>query len=192
MSFPKKNQVLPEKINDEILAGFVSEQLRKAHENDTSAIKRIAARTGVSTFTIAKWYQGKNAPKGIHLLRLAANYPSIFEAILQFIDPECFCIEVSNNHRVYKVCIRTRYDGVYWDNFVHLDLSLPMDVICKLNVRQIWFLSELNSGKNISTLDLAAKWGKSHKSAARDISQLVQLELVLFVGSKKTGRYVRL
>jgi len=191
MSFPKKNQVLPKKINDELLAGFVSEQLRKAHENDSSAIKRIAARTGVSTFTITKWYQGKNAPKGSHLLRLAANYPSIFEAILQLIDPECFCIEVSNNHRVYKVCIRTRYDGFYWDNFVHLGLSLPMDVICKLNVRQIWFLSELNSGKNISTLDLATKWGKSHKSAARDISQLVQLELVLFVGSKKTGRYVR-
>ena len=78
----------------------------------------------------------------------------------------------------------------YGDNFVSINISLPRSVLSKLNKRQLWFLGFLQQGISLKAEDIANIWGVNLRTARRDISILVDLELINFKGARKNGMYV--
>ena len=60
------------------------------------------------------------------------------------------------------------------------------------NARQQWFMSQLSDGYLVKAEDIARKFEVTNRTARRDISQLQDADLVGFMGSFKTGRYVLL
>ena len=61
-----------------------------------------------------------------------------------------------------------------------------------VNDRQQWFMDRLSDGYLSKAEDIANKFGVTDRTARRDISQLQEMDLIGFMGSFKTGRYVLL
>ena len=84
----------------------------------------------------------------------------------------------------------------------HLDLQMPtgdeftvtsdVRVNVTVNARQQWFMGQLAGGYLVKAEDIARKFEVTNRTARRDISQLQDADLVGFMGSFKTGRYVLL
>lgn len=193
MSFRKKNQNLLHEITDQMVAKMVSEALRQEYQTDSSVIKRIGIKTGFNTATISKWYQARNAPKSSHLIVLAAMYPAVIRGLLELLGfvenckdtHECTCWtegELVTPRKANTV-------GVYGDISVNLDLSIPISLACNLNIRQLWFLNNLQIGLRTNAPDIAKIWKISLRTSKRDLSRLMELGLIKFTGTKKTGYY---
>lgn len=67
-------------------------------------------------------------------------------------------------------------------------VNVPDDV--PLNERQVWFLGRIQRGVRITSSDLANQFDVTPKTAKRDIGSLRDANVVRFVGSPRTGRYV--
>jgi Transcriptional regulators of sugar metabolism len=61
----------------------------------------------------------------------------------------------------------------------------------ELNERQHWFLSRVAEGGRCGATDIMAMWNVSLKTARRDIYGLQQAKLLVYVGSRRKGRYRR-
>ena len=57
------------------------------------------------------------------------------------------------------------------------------------NVRQKWFISQLDEGIAATAATLARQWNTSQKTAERDIRQLRHLGLIAHQGARRNGRY---
>ena len=68
--------------------------------------------------------------------------------------------------------------------------SDPINVPIKLNMRQKWFLLQLQTGHKRSADHIASQFNISLKTAKRDIADLKEKGKIRFRGSKKTGYYV--
>jgi hypothetical protein len=194
MSFGKKSQDLLDKITDQVVIEMVSGALRQAHAKDASAIKRIGVNTGIKIHTIPKWYHARNAPKSSHLMILAATYPSILSKMLELMGQTQFRHN-SNDYLASKKTseLRLHYRKSYTvegDKFVHLNVSLPKYILCALNIRQLWFLTELQKGKKINAKTITDFWKISLRTAKRDIQELGAMGLTKFEGSPNNGFYV--
>lgn len=71
-------------------------------------------------------------------------------------------------------------------------LTSDVRVNVTVNVRQQWFLERLADGYLVKAEDIAHKFEVTSRTARRDISQLQEMDLIGFMGSFKTGRYVLL
>lgn len=60
------------------------------------------------------------------------------------------------------------------------------------NERQEWFLQQIARGINVRPAMMSAQFGITERTAKRDIAALQDAELIVFVGSTKTGRYLLL
>lgn len=194
MSFGKKNQELLDKITDQVVIEMVSGALRHAHEKDASAIKRIGVNTGIKIHTIPKWYHAKNAPKSSHLMILAATYPSILSKMLELMGQTQFRHNSNDSVGAKEASgLRLQYQKSYnveGDKFVHLNVSLPKYILCGLNIRQLWFLTELQMGTKITAKTITNFWSVSLRTAKRDIHELRGMGLTKFEGSPNNGFYV--
>ncbi len=193
MSFGKKNQELLDDITDQLIAKVVSRVLRSEHKNDTSAVKRISANTGINIFTIPKWYQGLHAPKSNHLMILASVYPSILTELLRLISRTDLCSISDQVHHGetenFDVLNSLYQPSGYRDKFVHLNILIPVNLARQLNIRQLWFLGELQINKKIKAKDIADFWIVSERTGKRDIHQLCDFGIVKYNGANKTGLY---
>jgi len=61
--------------------------------------------------------------------------------------------------------------------------------IADLNLRQLWFVSELQKNSNPNLESIQFRWSVSKETAKRDIAKLRKLKLIRFVGAKRNGRY---
>ncbi len=60
------------------------------------------------------------------------------------------------------------------------------------NERQEWFLQQIARGINVRPAMMSEQFGVTERTAKRDIAALQDAELIVFVGSTKTGRYMLL
>ena len=60
------------------------------------------------------------------------------------------------------------------------------------NERQEWFLQQIARGINVRPAMMSAQFGVTERTAKCDIAALQDAELIVFVGSTKTGRYLLL
>jgi predicted HTH transcriptional regulator len=58
-----------------------------------------------------------------------------------------------------------------------------------LNDRQRWFLDGLMAGTQVRAEDIARRFGKSIRTAERDIAAMEQAGVIQFVGARKNGIY---
>jgi len=74
------------------------------------------------------------------------------------------------------------------------EFTLTSDVLVnvRVNDRQQWFMDRLADGYLVKAEDIAHKFEVTDRTARRDISQLQEMDLIGFMGSFKTGRYVLL
>lgn len=182
MSSNKTNQSLCHNITTKVFASMISESLRYEYKNDGSAIKRISLATDISTGTISKWYQSKNTPESKHLLRLAAVYPSVLKVFLVlsgYSDVwDLYCNLNSDKTLIKEKPFTRSINDSSKDKFVTINITIAKEHVIKLNNRQIWFYGELQQNKKLSLTDLALFWGISKRTARRDISTLIDLELL--------------
>jgi DeoR/GlpR family transcriptional regulator of sugar metabolism len=61
----------------------------------------------------------------------------------------------------------------------------------ELNERQHWFLTLVAEGGRCGAPEIMAMWKVSLKTARRDIRGLQQANLLVYVGSRRKGRYRR-
>lgn len=59
----------------------------------------------------------------------------------------------------------------------------------ELNERQHWFLSRVAEGGRCGAAEIMAMWKVSLKTARRDIHGLQHAKLLVYVGSRRKGRY---
>lgn len=78
---------------------------------------------------------------------------------------------------------------IYRVKYAPINVVLPIDIASKLNVRQLWFLSELQNGSRIKASAIEVQWSVNLSTAKRDIKPLMELQLVKYAGSRKTGHY---
>lgn len=196
MSFPKNNQDLRIKITGFDVATMCSRALRKEHQNDTSCVKHIQAKTRISENTISKWYRALNAPKTSHFLILAANYPEVLKGLLLMIGREDIWRQCLLKNIPRKMASRS--DGnienkaLYSDKYVHIDVVLNREIVAKVNQRQLWFLGELQNGQSISSRQIAKIWKKSQRTARRDVQAMLEWGLIEYCGARKNGHYILL
>ena len=62
----------------------------------------------------------------------------------------------------------------------------------ELSERQSWFLQQITTGARVSAKEIAVHFEVSPRTAERDIRQLRDAEIIVYVGSAKAGRYVPL
>lgn len=196
MSFPKNNQDLRVKITGFDVANMCSRALRKEHQNDTSCVKHIQAKTQISENTISKWYRALNAPKTPHFLVLATNYPEVLKGLLLMIGREDvwrYCLLKNIPSKMTAVTGENTEDkALYSDKYVHIDVVLKKEIVAKVNQRQLWFLGELQNGQSIPGRQIAKIWKKSQRTARRDIQAMLNLGLIAYCGSPKNGHYILL
>ena len=172
MSFSKMGKTLPNFLFDKGVATIVANALRKAHKNDSSAVKRIAKNTGASVHTAKKWYEAKSAPEAAHLLVLAVCYPEIQKELNGLIN-QGRELWKSSGINVERQSIKSSpknfgEDKIYTDKFVCINVRIKREIAIKLNVRQLWVL-----GQPVSPALIADLWGISLRTAERDILGLL-------------------
>ncbi|PCI53396.1 MAG: hypothetical protein COB36_13245 [Alphaproteobacteria bacterium] len=187
------HQVLRYLITGQQVSEMVSKSLRLEHRNDMSSVKRISRISGVNMHTISNWYTSSNAPNSAHLLTLATIYPEVLKGVLEIIgraDIWRYCLANNIPKNMSRVLGGDKWvNPIYGDKFVHLNVVVNLGDITALNLRQLWLVSELQSGKEIKSADLTQMWGKSNKTSRRDIQGLIKIGMIKFVGPTKNGRY---
>lgn len=186
MSAIPKDQVLPTQITDRQVAVLVAQALRQAHAASDAVVKRIARATQTSATTVRKWYEGQNAPSSANLLTLMSTYDGMFQTVLHLLGRDEM-LETSPKGR--DAPLTQLRQVVYGDRFVTINVVVSAKAAPNLNQRQLWFLGQLQDNKVVRVEDLAEIWGKSLRTAKRDIQGLKVAGLVRFSGGKRNGRY---
>lgn len=186
MSFAMMGKTLPNPITDYQVALLVAKILRAEHQKTDAVVKRIARATGTNTETVKKWYNGQNAPSAAHLITLMRTYLAIYHAVIGLaelipLDPgPCRGPSLSPNR------IKSE---VYTDNFVGINVLVPLAVKGKLNERQLWFLGQLQKKAPVRGGDIVRVWSVTGRTAERDVATLVAAGLVFYAGPRKMGKY---
>jgi len=190
MSRSKKDRPFPHGnglASDAQLAKIIAEALREDFGDTPSSIKRIGRLTSANLRAIKNWYIAKNAPSSRYLLMLARMSPSILRFILMQVGGEDL-----------------------WDVFdlFQRQMLKPKALIGDANIesnetkgrenlvtsrlpreRQAWFLEQLSEGQPVTAEHLMDRWNVNIRTARRDLSDLVNGGRIVFIGSRKSGKY---
>lgn len=196
MSFSKKEQVFRGRsgvIPDTELAQIIADALRNDFGENPSTIKKIGQVTNENLASIKHWYTARHVPSSAHLLVLARSSPSILKFVLEQIGGsdllDAFGLLSSRNREDSESLKRVPQSRIYADNFVSINVEIPLHLIGKLNGRQLWFLAMLRQGHAPKAEDLAIVCKTDIRTARRDISYLIELNLICFAGARKNGKY---
>jgi len=195
MSVAKKRQTLPVKITDKTVANIVSKALRQEYAELNAAIKWIVRITGIPANTVAKWYRGSNAPKSSHLLILIAYYPYLLHSICKTIGREdmwnaAVRFDIPQSMQT-RLAAKHPTHAPRDDRFVTPWIT-NSQTGAQFNSRQLWFLEQLRRGSKLQAKDIIASWQVHERTARRDIAWLIEVGLIRFVPSGKTGWYALL
>ena len=193
MSFAKNDQILPPIVTDKELAILVQKILRHEYKNRSAAVKRIGKKTGIELRAIRDWYEGRKPPKSIHLLLLATHYQEVLLLVMKLIGRTDLWVA----YQQYINSLNTDpgepknplSETIYSARSCTINVTLNIESAGKLNQRQLWFLGLLQQGHKIKAADIMAVWKVSFRAAKYDVAGLADLELVRFVGARKTGYY---
>lgn len=87
-----------------------------------------------------------------------------------------------------EVEIGADYGDIYGD----IDVTINCPEFAELNPRQEWFLERVARNEKCTAEDLANHWEVTLRTAKRDIGVLRDNGRIIFVGSRRLGRYVML
>jgi len=193
MSFSKNDQILPPTVTDKELAFLIQKILRQEYKNRGSAVKRIANKTGLELRTIRNWYEGRKAPKSVHLLLLASHYQEVLHLVIKLIGRSDLWAVYEQNISLLNVAVDTAEnpssEKIYSAKSCTINVTIDTEKARALNQRQLWYLGLVQQGHKIKATDIMVVWDVSARTAKYDMEGLVDLDLIHFVGARKTGYY---
>jgi hypothetical protein len=159
---------------------------------NTSAIKRIARETGTNPRTVKAWYEGRNMPSLLGYIHLARCYPELIDLFLNQCqrrsNKSALKPSKASHGMTAVVGGQSTTAGRKSAENVGNDVRINSDAMT-CNVRQMWFISQLDEGIAATAATLARQWNTSQKTAERDIRQLRHLGLIAHQGARRNGRY---
>jgi len=193
MSCTREGKELPAIITDKRVAALVAGILRQEYPKSDAPIKRIALTSELNRNTIAKLYNGRNAPNTANFLMLVRGNPSMLRMMLELIDRSDvweLCVQngIPQKMRLSHPGTHPR-QGIYSDRFVSINVVVDLQAGGQLNRRQLWFLGKLQQGKRVKAESIVSKWRSTPRTARRDIAGLMAARLICFIGARRNGHY---
>lgn len=188
----------------EVYAQTVAELLRKEHGDSHRAVKQLMRQTDASERTVKHWLSGQHGPDTVYFLRLVASSPVIRAFVLGLIEGPASrrmpypvdrysLTTVKDAYAAGEAALAPSSRGSRQndpeDDPDRDPINDPETV--ELNERQHWFLTRVAEGGRCCATDITATWKVSLKTARRDIRGLQQASLLMYVGSRRKGRYRR-
>ena len=188
----------------EVYAQTIAELLRKEHGESHRAVKQLMRQTDASERTVKHWLSGQHGPDTVYFLRLVVSSPVIRAFVLGLIegpasrrmpDPvDRYSLVTAKDAYVVGEAVLSPSNRANQKNDPEDDpdrdpINDPETV--ELNERQHWFLSRVVEGGRCGASEIMAMWKVSLKTARRDIHGLQQAKLLVYVGSRRKGRYRR-
>lgn len=189
MSYTKMGKVFPI-LSPHKTAQILGETLREIYGGAPPTIKAIAALTSADLKTIKNWYAGRNVPHLSHFLELCSNDPTFLFAVLRRIG----YADIADQGALLRP--PKNDDGaaasfaVYSIIFDTINADTDLDLIRKLNIRQVWFYGELKKGHTPGLSNLMHVWAVGKATAKRDLSGMSRLGLIRYAGSRRNGHYI--
>lgn len=188
----------------EVYARTIAELLRKEHGDSHRAIKQLMRQTDASERTVKHWLSGQHGPDTVYFLRLVVSSPVIRAFVLGLIegpasrrmpDPvDRYSLATAKDayaagEAAFEPSSRGNRQNDPEDDPNSDPINDPETV--ELNERQHWFLTLVAEGGRCGATEIMAMWKVSLKTARRDIRGLQQANLLVYVGSRRKGRYRR-
>lgn len=188
----------------EVYAQTVAELLRKEHGDSHRAVKQLMRQTDASERTVKHWLSGQHGPDTVYFLRLVVSSPVIRAFVIGLIegpasrripDPvERYSLATAKDAYAVGEAVLDPSNRRNPQNDPENDPDCdPINVpeTMELNERQHWFLARIGEGGRCGATEIMATWKVSLKTARRDIRGLQQANLLVYVGSRRKGRYRR-
>lgn len=188
----------------EAYAQTISELLRKEHGDSHRAIKQLMHQTDASERTVKHWLSAQHGPDTVYFLRLVVSSPVIRAFVLGLIegpasrqqpDPvDRFSLSTAKDaYAAGEAVLDPSNRGNRQndpENDPDRDPTNDPETV-ELNERQHWFLARVAEGCRCRATEIMATWRVSLKTARRDIRGLQEANLLVYVGSRRKGRYRR-
>jgi hypothetical protein len=155
-------------------------------------------QTNASERTVKHWLSAQHASDTLFFLRLMVSSTVIRAFVLGLIEGPAFNPLSSASNRPLRAVAREAYvagEAAFTaltkdarENDPDRDpIDDPKHV--ELNERQHWFLEHIVDGDRYGAKEIMAIWEVSLKTARRDIRGLQLAGLLVYVGSRRKGRY---
>ncbi len=189
----------------EVYAQTIAELLRKEHGDSHRAVKQLMRQTDASERTVKHWLSAQHGPDTVYFLRLVVSSPVIRAFVLGLIegpasrqtpDPvDRYSLATAKDAYVAGEAALSPSNQGHQKNDPkdgpdHDPINDPDAV--ELNERQHWFLARVAEGGRYGAAEIMAVWKVSLKTARRDIRALQLERLLVYVGSRRKGRYRRM
>jgi hypothetical protein len=179
---------------------IVSLALRSELDDTGRRIKTVQRWTGASERTVKNWLSASAGPSGDHLIAMLIHSDTMLQMILiaskrpqlaQILSERPRDGAVHSQRELLQDTNDRRHPRPLHDpdRVPDSDPAHDPDRTFVPNERQSWFLTELASGKRVSSRSLQDHFGVAEKTAKRDIASLKANGRVCFVGTRRRGRY---
>lgn len=186
----------------ETYARTMAELLSREVGDSHSAVKRLMLQTDASERAVKHWLSAQHGPGTLYFLRLLVSSPVIRAFVLGLIEGPASRQISGRVDRFSQMIAKDAYlvgeaaAGASGRGYGKSDpkddpdrdpINDPETV--ELNERQHWFLSRVAEGGRCGAAEIMAMWKVSLKTARRDIHGLQQAKLLVYIGSRRKGRY---
>ena len=183
-------------------AELIAKALKTELGNTHRSVKTIMQWTDASERSVKNWLSGESGPSGYFLMRLFAKSAAVRALVLELITdasaqphtPQVATgIDLGTDNRpVTEVETGADYGDIIGDIYGDIDVTINCPGSAGLNPRQEWFLERVARNEKCTAEDIASHWDITLRTAKRDIGLLRDNGKIIFVGSRRLGRYVML
>lgn len=183
-------------------AELIANALKEEHGDTHRSVKTIMRWTDASERSVKNWLSGVSGPSGYFLMRLFAKSAAVRALVLELITdastqpptPQVATgIDLGTDNRpVTGVETSADYGDIIGDIYGDIDVTINCPEFTRLNPRQEWFLERVARNEKCTAEDIASHWYITLRTAKRDIALLRDDGRIIFVGSRRLGRYVML
>ena len=203
---PKKGKMLHLWVglakSPKVYAELIANALKEEHGDTHRSVKTIMRWTDASERSVKYWLSGEAGPSGYFLMRLFAKSAAVRALVLELITdasvqpptPQVATgIDLGTDDRpATEVETGADYGDIIGDIYGDIDVTINCPEFSELNPRQEWFLERVARNEKCTAEDLANHWEVTLRTAKRDIGLLRDNGRIIFVGSRRLGRYVML
>lgn len=177
-------------------AELIANALKEEHGDTHRSVKTIMRWTDASERSVKNWLSGEAGPSGYFLMRLFAKSAAVRALVFELVTdssaqpttPQLATqVDLESDDRPgTEVETGADYGDIYGD----IDVTINCPETARLNPRQKWFLERVARNEKCTAEDIASHWGITLRTAKRDIALLRDDGRIIFVGSRRLGRYV--
>jgi len=183
-------------------AELIAKALKTELGNTHRSVKTIMQWTDASERSVKNWLSGESGPSGYFLLRLFVKSVVVRALVLELITdasaqpptPQVATwINLGTDERPdTEVETGADYGDIIGDIYGDTNVTINCPEFARLNPRQEWFLERVARNEKCTAEDIASHWDITLRTAKRDIGLLRDNGKIIFVGSRRLGRYVML